>query len=185
MKLVMTILPVLILLHTSAIADTNRESPAIGKKTEVAKSPSGSAAVSNQQKPTAASASTKPAVKPDPLSDTLAITARLIEIPGKFAPNDLYNYVYVMKYRVVKVLKGAYPGQEILIGHYNPLIPRKQIQDKMTRYAAGDVTKFKVGDIHRLVLIKPIERVWKDAVEDEYFDSDLEKYYALRSDIVR
>jgi hypothetical protein len=123
------------------------------------------------------------AAKSTPSPDTLVVIARLIEIPGKFAPNDLYNYVYIMKYRIIKVLKGSYKGQEILVGHYNPLIPRKQIKDKMAALVGGDVGKFETGAKHRLTLIKPIERIWKDAVEDDYADSDLDKYFALRADI--
>jgi len=90
-----------------------------------------------------------------------------------------------MKYRVMKVEQGSYAGQEILVGHYNPLIPRRQITDKMTRFATGDLVKFSTGDIHHLVCVKPIESVWKDAVEDEYFDSDLDKYYALKADMAK
>jgi hypothetical protein len=83
------------------------------------------------------------------------------------------------------VLKGVFSGQEILVGHYNPLIPRKRITDDMDPLVDGDVTKFETGDKHRLVLITPIERVWKDAVEDDYSDSDADKYYALKADIAR
>ncbi|MDD5673160.1 MAG: hypothetical protein PHC61_03265 [Chitinivibrionales bacterium] len=114
--------------------------------------------------------------------DTLVIEARLVEIPGKFPPNDLYNYVYIMKYRIIKVVKGKYVSQEILVGHYNPLIPRDRIKDKMQKLAQGDVQKFEVGAKHKLVLIAPLESAWKDAVEDEFIDSDLEKYYALKAD---
>ena len=117
--------------------------------------------------------------------DTLVIIARLIEIPGKFPPNDLYNYVYIMKYRVIKVVKGSFAGREILVGHYNPLIPRKQIKDKMMSQVKGDVGKFEVNAQQRLVLIKPIERIWKDAVEDDYSDSDEDKYFALKADKVQ
>ena len=117
--------------------------------------------------------------------DTLIITARLIEIPGTFPPNDLYNYVYVMKYRVLKVEKGSYSGKEILIGHYNPLIPRKQIKDKMDKYVDGTVTKFEEGGKHKLVLVEPIDKVWAEAMEDEYFDSEMTKYYALKADVVK
>ena len=56
-------------------------------------------------KPVAATtvkASTSPVLS----KDTLIIIARLVEIPGKFPPNDLYNYVFIMKYRVVKVFSG-------------------------------------------------------------------------------
>ena len=118
-------------------------------------------------------------------NDTLIVTARCIEIPGKFAPNDLYNYVYVMKYRIIKVEKGSYTKKEILVGQYNPLIPRTKIKDKMDAHVDGDVEKFEVGSKHRLVLITPIEKVWKDAIEDEYFDSELEKYFALKTDTIK
>jgi hypothetical protein len=117
--------------------------------------------------------------------DTLIVIARLIEIPGKFPPNDLYNYVYIMKYRIMKVLKGTYRAQEILVGHYNPLIPRQQVKDKMTPFTGGNVAKFETGARHKLVLVKPIERIWKDAVEDDYADSDLDKYYALKADVAQ
>jgi hypothetical protein len=118
-------------------------------------------------------------------NDTLVIDARLVEIPGTFAPNDLYNYVYVMKYRVLSVKKGEYEGKEILVGHYNPLIPRQQVDDKMDEYVDGDVEKFEVGGKHTLTLIAPISTVWNDAIEDEYFDSDLTKYYALKAEIIK
>jgi hypothetical protein len=125
------------------------------------------------------------AVKPQQVKDTLVIIARCIEIPGKFASNDLYNYVYIMKYRVMKVIKGSYSGQEILVGHYNPLIPRQRIKDRMAPFTRGNVARFETGVKHTLTLITPIERVWKDAVEDDYADSDLDKYYALKADIAR
>ena len=91
--------------------------------------------------------------------DTLIIKARLVEIPGKFAPNDLYNYVYVMKYRVLSVEKGVFKGKEILVGHYNPLIPRSMVKDKMDPFVNGDVEKFEEGSTHLLKLVKPIESV--------------------------
>lgn len=113
-------------------------------------------------------------------NDTLIVSARLVEIPGKFPPNnDLYSYVYVMKYRVIKVEQGNYGEKEILIGHYNPLVPRKRIKGKMAKKAQGDVEKFVVGDKHRMVLITPIEAVCEN-IEEDYQDSELEKYYALR-----
>ncbi len=118
-------------------------------------------------------------------TDTLVVTARLVEIPGTFPPNDLYNYVYVMKYRVLEVEEGEYGDKEILVGHYNPLIPRKQINDKMDEYVEGDIEKFEEGAKHRLVLITPIETVWNEAVEDEYFDQDVDKYYALETKTVK
>jgi len=117
--------------------------------------------------------------------DTLVITARVLEIPGTFPPNDLYNYVYIMKYRVLKVEKGSFDGKEILVGHYNPLIARKDVDDKMDEYVDGDVEKFEEGARHRLVLIPNITDVWQEALEDEYFDIEDNKYYCLKADIVK
>ena len=34
------------------------------------------------------------------------VTAQLTEIPGPFPSNDLYNYVYVFKYRVILIHRG-------------------------------------------------------------------------------
>lgn len=117
--------------------------------------------------------------------DTLVVEARLVEIPGKFAPNDLYNYVYIMKYRVVKVLSGNYAGKDLLVGHYNPRIARGQVKDAMAKLSLGTVAKFEEGQLHKLTLIEPISLIWNDAVEDEYFDSELAKYYSLKADIVK
>ncbi|MBD3419849.1 MAG: hypothetical protein GF398_07015 [Chitinivibrionales bacterium] len=117
--------------------------------------------------------------------DTLVVIARVTEIPGTFPPNDLYNYVYIMKYRVMKVEKGEFDGKEILVGHYNPLIPRKQIKDKMDKYVNGNVEKFEEGAKHKLVLVKPIDKVWQEALEDEYFDDESDKYYCLKADVAK
>ena len=58
-------------------------------------------------------------------AENLTIQGKLTEIPGKMPPNDLYNYVYILKYKVTKVLEGKFVGKEILVGVYNPLTPRK------------------------------------------------------------
>jgi hypothetical protein len=118
-------------------------------------------------------------------NDTLVVTARLIEIAGKFVPNDLYNYVYIMKYRILTVERGAYKQREILVGHYNPLIARRLLADAMAPFARGTVERFVVGEKHRLTLIAPIEQLWDGAVEDEYLDTELTKYFALRADLIR
>ncbi len=136
-------------------------------------------------KATAAPVAKKETTATSKTNDTLVVVARITEIPGKFAPNDLYNYVYVMKYRVLTVVKGTYKEQDILVGQYNPLIPRAQIKDAMKKCVAGNADKFDVGAKHKLTLIKPIDKVWKDAVEDEYTDSNLDKYFAVRTDLAQ
>ena len=44
----------------------------------------------------------------------IEVTARLVEIPGEFLPNDnFYNYAFVMKYEVLDVHRGELkPGQQ-------------------------------------------------------------------------
>ena len=37
------------------------------------------------------------------VADPISIEGRLTEIPGKMPSNDLYSYVYVFKYKVLKV----------------------------------------------------------------------------------
>jgi len=115
-------------------------------------------------------------------NDTLVVNARLLEIPGTLPSNDLYNYVYIFNYRVLKVIKGSYTKKEIFVGQYNPLIARKAINDKMKKFVDGNVKKFSVGDKQILTLIHPIDKVWTEAIEDEYFDDESEKYYALKTD---
>ena len=118
------------------------------------------------------------------LNDTLEVTARLVEIPGKFPPNDAYNYVYVMKYRLISVVRGSYEEKELYVGHYNPLIPRKLIKDKMDNVVDGTVEEFKIGDKHQLKLVEPIEDFF-DQKEDEYYDTELPKYFAVKADLLK
>jgi len=191
----------------SACAQTKQETPATTPKktTTVAEQPKAAATPSAQAATTPAAtstpksattktettkaAATKPADKPATpakggAADTLEIIARIIDIPGTFPANDLYNYVYFMKYRIAKVIKGTFAEKEILVGVYNPLIPRNQIKDKMKNFVGGDVQKFELGSKQKLLLIKPISKVWNDALEDGYFDIPVEeKWYALRTDI--
>lgn len=118
-------------------------------------------------------------------NDTIVLNARLVEIPSKFPANDLYNYVYILKYQVISVVKGIYNNEEIFIGQYNPLIPRNLVKDKMDKFVDGNLEQFEPGAVHRMVIIKSIDKVWKDAVEDNYFDIDSEKYFAIKTDIVQ
>ena len=110
------------------------------------------------------------------------LTARLVEIPGKMPSNDIYNYVYVFKYRVIQVTKGELKAKEILVGVYDPRIARGQVKDKMAALSKGTLKEFKAGEVHHLKLLKPLDQVWKDAVEDEYIDDTTERWFALQVD---
>src|SRR3954471_20197170 len=41
-------------------------------------------------------------------ADPMVVNAKLVEIPGKYPPDDLYDYAYVMRYQVVG---GAQDGE--------------------------------------------------------------------------
>jgi hypothetical protein len=187
MKRITTVFSTLLMgafLISSACAQTD-SSAVPAKKAAPKASKAAPAAAKKDASPAATPAAAKAAPSTAKAGDTLVVVARITEIAGKFAPNDLYNYVYVMKYRVLSVVKGAYKGQDILVGQYNPLIPRAQIKDAMKKCVSGNVEKFEVGAKQKLTLITPITKVWNDAVEDEYQDSELEKYFAVKTDIAQ
>ena len=111
-------------------------------------------------------------------AENLTVEGKLSEIAGKMPPNDLYNYVYVLKYKVTKVVEGKFDGKEILVGVYNPLTPRGQVTDKMSSKSKGNVRAFRAGDKHLLKLV-PLDGNYDGAVEDEYFDDDSERFLAV------
>jgi hypothetical protein len=43
----------------------------------------------------------------------------------------------------------------------------------------GNIEKFTAGSKHQLTLITPIEKVWKDAVEDNYIEIEQPRYLHL------
>jgi hypothetical protein len=110
------------------------------------------------------------------------VMARLVEIPGKMPGNDLYSYVYIFKYKIIQVISGEVKEKEILVGVYNPRQARDQVKDKMGLLVNGDLKEFKAGAIHKLQLVKPLSKIWKEAVEDEYFDDSAERWYAVQVD---
>ena len=88
------------------------------------------------------------------------VTARLTAIGGDFPPNKLYDYMYVMKYHVLKVHRGKVEGEDIFVGHYNPLKPRATAADKFSGKVGGNVDRFQVGDVHRMALEAPLDELF-------------------------
>lgn len=112
-----------------------------------------------------------------PVEGSLVVVAKLMEIPTDFPPNELYNYCYIMKYQVEKVLSGTYSGTELLVGHYNPRFSRDAISDDQKGNVGGNLKKFSVGDKHYLVL-NELDKVWSGAIEDEYYKDSSQRYWA-------
>lgn len=114
-------------------------------------------------------------------SSPLDVTAKLVEIPSKFPPDDLYDYAYVMRYQVQG---GALDKQFLLVAHYKPLVPRSKIKDKMKSQVAGKLRSFNPGDVHKLKLSPDLKAIWKGALVDEYSSTDRKsvRYWCLQVD---
>ena len=114
-------------------------------------------------------------------SAAIEVTAKLIEIPSKLPPDDLYDYAYVMRYQVQG---GALDKQFILVAHYKPLQARSKIKDKMKAHVGGKLRSFTQGDVHKLKLSPGLKEIWKGALLDEYSVTDNKsvRYWCLQVD---
>ncbi len=111
----------------------------------------------------------------------LEVTAKLVEIPSKLPPDDLYDYAYVMRYQVQG---GPLDKQFILVAHYKPLQARSKIKDKMKSQVGGKLRSFNTGDVHKLKLAADLKSIWKGALVDEYAATDHKsvRYWCLQVD---
>jgi hypothetical protein len=112
---------------------------------------------------------------------SINVTAKLVEIPTKFPPDDLYDYAYVMRYQVVG---GPMDKQFILVAHYKPREARAAIKDSMKKYVSGKVRSFHQGDVHKLTLAPNLKPIWPGALVDEFAATDHKsiRYFALVAD---
>jgi len=108
------------------------------------------------------------------------VTAKLVEIPSKFQPDDLYDYAYVMRYEVIS----GSPEKSILVAHYKPRQARAKIKDKMKPFVSGKVKSFAVGDVHKLELASDLKKIWKGPLVDEFAATDRKsiRYWCLVAD---
>lgn len=103
---------------------------------------------------------------------SVEVTAKLEEIRDTFPPNNLYDYVYVLKYRVQTVHRGKIDSEVILVGHYNPLKPRAEAADARSGAIGGNVKSFVVGDLHRMALETPLDDHYMGPLINKYHDED-------------
>jgi hypothetical protein len=115
------------------------------------------------------------------LDPPVEVTAKLVEIPTKFPPDDLYDYAYVMRYEVVG---GPMDKKSLLVAHYKPRLARAKVNDQMKAQVAGKVRSFKVGDVHKLKLSPALKTIWQGALVDEFAATDHKsvRYWALSAD---
>jgi hypothetical protein len=109
------------------------------------------------------------------------VTAKLLEIPTKLPPDDLYDYAYVMRYQAQG---GPLDKQYLLVAHYKPLQPRSKIRDKMKDQVGGKLRSFNPGDVHKLRLSPDLKEIWKGPLLDEYSATDRKsvRYWCLQAD---
>jgi hypothetical protein len=123
------------------------------------------------------------AASPAPAADppAITVTAKLVEIPSAFPPDDLYDYAYVMRY---EVMGGPMDKQSIYVAHYKPRQPRKKLKDKMAAFARGKARSFSVGDVHKMKLTAELKKVWTGALVDEFAATDRKsvRYWCLEVD---
>jgi hypothetical protein len=113
--------------------------------------------------------------------EVVLVTAKLVEIPSKFPPDDLYDYAYVMRYEVTG---GPLDKSSILVAHYKPRQARSKIKDKMKDYVSGKLRSFSVGDLHKMKLAPDLKKIWKGPLVDEFAATDHKsvRYWCLEVD---
>ena len=116
---------------------------------------------------------------------SVEVTARLVEIRGELPRKKLYDYVYVLKYRVLKVHRGKADGDEIFVGQYNPLKPRAAARDKFVKDVCGNLDRFEPGDVHRMALAEPLNDLYMGGIIDKYFQEKGTRYWAICTDRAR
>jgi hypothetical protein len=109
------------------------------------------------------------------------VTAKLVEIPSKLPPDDLYDYAYVMRYEVIG---GPLDKSSILVAHYKPRQARAKIKDKMKDYVGGKLRSFTVGDVHKMKLSADLKKIWRGPLVDEFAATDRKsvRYWCLEVD---
>jgi hypothetical protein len=111
---------------------------------------------------------------------SVEVTAQLVEIRGEFPPNNLYDYVYILKYRLLQVHRGRIEGDTILVGHYNPLKPRAEAADAKAPGIGGNLRRFQAGDVHRMALDVPLDDHYMGPIINKYLgDTSSPLYWAV------
>jgi hypothetical protein len=128
-----------------------------------------------------ASLSVSASGRADSTAELSEVVAKLVEIPSKLPPDDLYDYAYVMRYEVVG---GPLDKASILVAHYKPLLPRSKIKDAMKAHVKGKLRSFVQGDVHKLKLTPALKSVWKGPLIDEFAAADRKstRYFCLEVD---
>lgn len=109
---------------------------------------------------------------------SIEVTAKLVEVPaGAIFKRDMYDYVTILKYQVLKVHRGQLKGDTIFVGHYNPWKPRAQATDKNVQGIGGSLEAFEAGQVQRMALEAPIDDHYMGGIINKYFGHTTEPIY--------
>jgi hypothetical protein len=112
---------------------------------------------------------------------TVEVTARLVEIPeGAIFKRELYDYVTILKYQVLKVHRGEVKRVFIYVGQYNPFKPRAEAADRHVTDIGGSVRQFQSGHVHRMALDVPIDDFYMGGIINKYFGQETGPIYFAR-----
>jgi len=100
---------------------------------------------------------------------TIEVTAQLSDIPEPFPDLPLYDYAYVLKYKLEAVHRGKVDAETIYVGHYNPLKPRAEVADVRVKEIGGTLKRFQGGEVHRMALEVPIDDYYMGGIINKYF----------------
>ena len=122
-----------------------------------------------------------PVSRSEPEAAVISVTAKLVEIPSKPPPDDLYDYAFVMRYEVIG---GPLDKSILLVAHYKPLQPRSKIKGKMKEFVGGKLRSFTQGDTHKMKLSPDLKKIWKGALIDDFSATDRKsiRYWCLEAD---
>lgn len=118
----------------------------------------------------------------------LEVTARLLERPDQFPKLGAYRYTYVLKYKVISVLRrdpeGKHPlkaGDIIFVGHYKPWLPRSEIKDADWGDSplGGTLNSFVTCEVHRLALDYELQNLAPSGALDYCFPPATNRFFAL------
>ncbi len=98
----------------------------------------------------------------------IEVVAELVEIPDKFPAIAMYDYAFVLKYKVFSVKRGVLAEDIIYVGHYNPLKPRWEAADARVKGIGGNVRRFRAGDVHHMALEAGIDEHYMGGVINKY-----------------
>lgn len=108
---------------------------------------------------------------------SVEVTAQLVEIRGEFPPNNLYDYVYVLKYKVLETHRGKADGETILVAQYNPLKARSEAADPKAKGIGGTLKRFKAGEVHRMALEVPLDDYYMGPMINKYHEESAGPIY--------